>query len=137
MSSIAEQIVDDIVTRLGAASFTTSVTPGKRLFQRSEREALSDPIASVSVGPEQWEKSDRSGTFLKTYEVEVVVAAACSDSQVGTYMELAEEIKEDLATRKMASLPLVGIEQEEPYDEDRLHQSGQFSARITFIYRGF
>jgi hypothetical protein len=138
MASKSVLIVDDLVTALTAGSYTQTIVVTKELVQRTDRAALTGIEVTVSSGLESWEKASRGGVYIKTYEARVVITtAAATDSAVDLYIELSEEIKEDLATQAMSSLACVGIEQDEPYDIDRLYDAGSlFVAMITFQYRG-
>jgi len=129
-------IVDDLVTALTAGSYTQTIVATKELVQRTDRATISVNEVTVSAGVESWEKATRAGIYIKTYEGRVVVTAASTDSGVDLFIELVEEIKEDLSTQKMSSLACVGIEQDEPYDLDRQYDSQLFVAMITFQYRG-
>ena len=130
-------IVDDMVTALTAGTYTQTITASKELLQRTDRAAISANEVTVSAGLETWEKSSRGNAYVKSYETRVVITAPITDSGVDLFIELAEEIKEDIVTQKMSSLPCVSVDQDEPYDVDRVYDSQLFVAMITFTYRGF
>jgi len=136
MTAKAVLIVDDVVTALAAGSYTQTIAATKEIQQRTDRAKISTIEVTASAGLESWEKATRAGIYIKTYEARVVITADTTATTTELLTELSEEIKEDLSTQAMSSLACVGIEQDEPYDIDRLYDSGLFVTLITFQYRG-
>lgn len=140
MSAVVD-IIDAVVTRLNAATFSESFTATKRHFPRRDHEDIDALIVDVYPGTEQWAKLDRNGSYLKTYEINVVVEAPVpsdANDELEPYINLVEEIKNDLVDQKrMASRNLVEVEQEAVYSSDFLELNGLFLAVITFKFKGF
>jgi len=139
MAGASEALVDAVVTKLGTLTLTGTPTIAKDLWVVRLLENLTSLQVVVSGGPEEWEKLTRSGASLKTYSVLVYIVAPCgdSDSDVGGFLELAEEIKTGLiAGGEQAGLVPDSIDQAEPFSQEHLYEAGQFFTYITINYKG-
>ena len=131
-------LADAVATRLNAASFTESFTATRDVLPIKALEDIAALEVSVAAGAEAWEKSDRAGSYTVTYDVIVAVQAPIgTETAVDACLVTVEEVKADLASQRMAGLPLVEVEQEQPFDAELLYSSNVFLAVITFRYRGF
>lgn len=136
--AVIVDLVEAVVARLNAASFTESFTAAKDLLPIKALEDIEVLEVSVAAGAEAWVKGDRAGTYTVSYDVVVAVQAPMTtETDVDACLLTVEEIKADLATQRMASLPLVEVEQDQPFDADMLYTSNVFLAVVTFRYRGF
>jgi hypothetical protein len=142
MPSIQEQIVNAVVSYLDAQTYSQAFTPTKQLVPVFERDDLSGFEVSVYAGPTQREKQSRSGVYLKTYSVGVVVrygadvAAGEQETRAGAFMQLCEEIAASLESQTMAGLHAVEIDQDGPFDPGRVNDVGLFFTTITNRYKG-
>ena len=142
MPGVPETLVDAVVAHLDAATFSQTFTPAKKLVPIFERDQLSGWDVSVHAGSSQREKQAKSGVQLKTYSVGVVVRypadtdQAGLETRAGAFIQLCEEIKDSLATPNMGNLVPVEVEQDLPFDLDRVSSAGVFFAQLTFRYKG-
>ena len=140
MACVSESIIDDLVTRLNAATFSTTITASKRLFPRFELENINSTLVDLYIGGTEYVKEDRAGSYLKSYEVKLVILSpltADTNAALSPLLQLAEDIKNDLAGRAMNSLPLVEINSDDPINFDLVQTSGLVSIIINLIYKGF
>ena len=137
MSSIPVDLVDGVVSRLNAATFTQSFVPEKVLaaqFINKDIDALKVFVYTDSI---EWVKQTRTGVYTRDYTIVVAVVGLCgiTNSEIEPFIELCEEIKDDLATQRITNLNCVEISQEVPYNSDFLVDQGMFLAKIDLTYR--
>lgn len=143
MPSIKQQLVNAVVAHLDAATYSQSFTPVSKLVPNFDRDQLSGFEVAVYAGSEQRTKQTRSGVWLKTYSVGVVVrygadvSAAEQETRAAAFMQLCEEIVESLEDVNMVGLPPVEIEQESPFDQGKVNDFGLFITQIVISYKGF
>ena len=136
-------IADAVLTRLNAATFTSSFTAEKRLFPRFEMEGIDSLSVDVYGASEEWERETRSGVYTRAYDVAVVVDSPVQqsatlpnlNSSIESLIDLLEEIKNDLAGRTMDGCPLIEIAQDEPFDSQFFHEFGFFHSVLIFKYK--
>ncbi len=139
MASVQENIINDVVTRLNAATFTTALTASKRLFPRFKLENITATIVDVYPGPVEYVKQDRAGNYLKGYEIRLVLLSpltADTNAALSPFLVLSEEIKNDLAGRNMAGLPLSQIDSDEFLNFELVQTAGLVSIEINLTYQG-
>lgn len=139
MAAVSETLIDAIVTRLNAGTFTTSFTAAKRLFPRFKLEDITATVVDVFAGGVEFSKLDRAGNYLKSYEIKLVILSpltANTNAALSPFLELSEEIKNDLATRTMSGLPLVEIETDDSINFELVQTAGLISILINLTYRG-
>ena len=139
MASVQENIINDVVTRLNAATFTTALTASKRLFPRFKLENITATIVDVYPGPVEYVKQDRAGNYLKGYEIRLVLWApwpADTNAAGSRFLVLPEQKKHDLAGRNMAGLPLSQIDSDEFLNFELVQTAGLVSIEINLTYQG-
>ena len=139
MAAVTENIIDAIVTRLNAGSFTTSFTAAKRLFPRFKLENVNATIVDLYAGGVDYEKQDRAGTYFKSYEVKLVILSpltADNNAAISPFLLLAEEVINDLSGRTMADRPLTEIETDDLVNFELVQTAGLISISINLIYKG-
>lgn len=142
MAGTPELLVDAVVAHLDVATFSQTFTPTKKLVPIFERDQLSGWDVSVHVGPTQRDKQARSGAQTKTYSVGVVIRYPADSDQAGLetkageVIQLCEEIKDSLATPNMIGLVPVEVDQDVPFDLEKVSSAGLFFAQLTFKYKG-
>lgn len=139
MPAVSENVIDAVVTRLNASTFTTSFTASKRLFPRFQLENISATVVDVFPGSVEYVKLDRAGSYLKTYEIKLVILSpltADNNAALSPFLLLAEEIKDDLAGQLMTGLPLVEIETDDAFNFDLVETAGLVTYQITLFYKG-
>lgn len=139
MAAVSETIIDAIVTRLNAASFTETFTASKKLFPRVELENISATVIDIYAGSVEYTKQNRAADYQKTYEIKLVVLSpltADTNAAISPFLELAEEVKADLSTQLMAGLPLVEIESDDSINFELIQTAGLISILINLKYRG-
>lgn len=140
MAATIETLVDAVAARLTAASYSQDVTATKSLFPYALLEDVDALTVQVYGGPESWGKETRGAMYSRMLDVVVAVKAPCerTNTAIGGYLQLVEEIKKDLATYQASSSHALGeILQSEPYSVQALLDTGLFLAQVTFRYRGF
>lgn len=143
MPGVQEQIVNAVVAHLDAATYSHSFTLAKKLVPVFDRDQLGGFDVAVYAGPVIREKQSRSGVYLKTYSVGVVVrygadvSAAEQETRASHFMQLCEEISASLENVNMAGLPPVEIEQDSPFDPGKVSDTGLFFTQIIVRYKGF
>lgn len=141
MPGVQEGLVNAVVSYLDAAVFSQSFTPAKKLVPDFQRDALSGYAVDVYAGPATREKQSRSGVWLKTWSVGIVVrcaadlSAAQLETKAGEFLQLCEEICESLRAQNMAGLPPVEIDQESPFDMGKISDYGLLFAQIIVKYK--
>ena len=92
MAAVSETLIDAIVTRLNAGTFTTSFTAAKRLFPRFKLEDITATVVDVFAGGVEFSKIDRAGNYLKSYEIKLVVLSpltANTNAALSPFLELS------------------------------------------------
>lgn len=143
MAGVQETLAAAVVAHIDAATYSQSFTPEKKLVPTFERDQLDGYAVSVYCGPAVREKQSRSGVYLKTWSVGIVIrcaadlSAAQLETKAGDFLQLCEEIADSLEDVNMAGLPPVEIDQEAPFDMGKVSDHGMLFAQITIKYKGF
>lgn len=138
MSATIVNLVDEIVVRLNAVSFTLSFTAVRDLFPIKQSENIEELEVNVVAGPEAWTKLDRDASYLVNYDALVVVEGPVgTTADLEDYTELVEQIKADLVKQKLAGMRVAEVIQDSPFNQERLYTENIFFTIITFRYRGF
>lgn len=142
MASFIDDLADAVVTRLGAATLTTAVTPVKQSLSLEHIPDIGSATVYVFPGSIERTRIGRA-QWTRTYDVNVVVCAPVTigseNTQIETYLELTEEIADDLDEQRLTSKSLICYEivQDQPYDMDILNEHSLFCVTLTFRYKGF
>jgi hypothetical protein len=142
MAGIQEQLVDAVVSYLSGLTLSQSPTVEKKLVPNFERDQLSGFVLSVFAGPHTREKQSRSGVYLKTWSIGIVIRCGADVTQAeqeilaGQFLQLSEEIAAALEAQEMAGLAPVEIEQDMPFDQSKVSDYATFMAQFTIRYKG-
>ncbi len=145
MPSVAESLVDAVITHLDGLTLSMAFTPAKLLVPVYERDDLEDDELEVTAhaGPIARQRLTRGGTWIKTYSVGVVIRYASDDppeileTKAAELQLLAEEIMDAMGSASMLGMPLVEIEQDVPFDLGQVQDGGLLRSEITLRYKGF
>lgn len=138
MASHAEDLTDAVVSYLNGLSLSQSFTSTKRLFPRRNKADISALTVDVFPISEEWDKLTRGGTYERVYTVAVAVIKPIDNdnTDIGTNLTLAEEIKENLSNQTLDSKLCIGLDQPELYSYDFVADSGFFVSQINFRFKG-
>ncbi len=145
MPSVAESLVDGVISHLGGLTLSMAFTPSKLLVPVYDRDDLADDELEVTAhaGPIIRQRLTRGGSWIKTYSVGLVIRYASDDppeileTKAGELQLLAEDIMNALGSVSIAGCPLVEIEQDVPFDLGQVQNDGLMKTEITLRYKGF
>lgn len=145
MPSVAESLVDAVITHLDGLTLSKAFTPSKLLVPVYDRDDLEDDELEVTAhaGPITRQRLTRGGTWIKTYSVGLVIRYASDDApdvletKAGELQLLAEEIMDAMGSVSILGMPLVEIEQDVPFDLGQVQDNGLMKSDITLRYKGF
>lgn len=145
MPSVAESLVDAVITHLDGLTLSMAFTPAKLLVPVYARDDLDADELEVTAhaGPILRQRLTRGGIWIKTYSVGLVIRYASDDpkadleTKAGELQLLAEEIMDAMGSVSMAGMPLVEIEQDVPFDLGHVQDNGLMKSEITLRYKGF
>jgi hypothetical protein len=143
MPGVRETLVDAVVAFIDAATYSQAFTPAKKLVPIFERDVLTGYDVTLYAGPIERVEQSRGGVYLKTYTVGLVVRTtadgnnAQNETKTGEFLQLVEEICNSLQGVKMAGLPLVEIEEDQPFDVGKVSDNGVLMTQVNLRYKGF
>lgn len=144
MSSKPELIAEAVITHLTGGSFAYPLAVSKKLVPVYDRDALPEGWeVTVHVGPQQRTKQARAGSFLRVYQVGIVlryqpVATELENASVAKVLQVSEEIMDSLEAFKPLGLYAIDeIEQSDPFSLSKQDENGYYLTQIFARYKGF
>lgn len=139
MASKAEDLVDAIVARLAAGTFTVPVTVSKALVPVYDRADLTGVKVDVFSGGRTWEKQSRGGLWMNGYVIGLVIRkpAKPTNTDIGQLLLLTEQLFDWLKDQSFSGVVLQEGEQDEPYKMEALLDEGKGFVELRLIYKGF
>ncbi len=141
MASLAEQIATAAKSRLDAISGALSA-PFSSVLDMDGRSTPSTIGAQAVVivsplGPQAWERAGRGTSKAKVIGVVVAIKQRCTaEADLSGYLELAEEILDDLSAQALAGFTWQSLDAGEPFDFDTFQQTGVASLTAGLEFKG-
>jgi hypothetical protein len=141
MPGVQETLVDAVVAYLDGLTFSQSITLEKKLVPNFAREDLEGFTVSVYAGPSSREKANRSGVFIITWGVGIVVRCSAEGSaeeleaKAGQFLELCEELQAALQTQHMDGIVPSEIQMDVPYDQSKVSDMATFFTQFIVNYK--
>lgn len=138
MASKAEDLVDAIVARLAAGTYTVPVTVSKVLAPVYNRSELAGVRVDVFSGGRTWEKQGRGSIWLNGYVIGIVIRkpAKQTNEDMGEILLLTEQIFDQLKDQSFSGVVLQEGEQDEPFRMESLLDEGKGHVELRLTYKG-
>jgi len=138
MASKAEDLVDAIVTRLAAGTYTVPVTVSKVLAPVYNRSELAGVRVDIFSGGRTWEKLNRGSVWLNGYVIGIVVRKPAKpvNDDIGQLLLLTEQLFDQVKDQTFAGVVLQEGEQDEPFRMESLLDEGKGHIELRLTYKG-
>jgi hypothetical protein len=144
MSSKPEQIADAVLSYLAGGSYAYTLAVSKKLVPVYDRNQLDEGWeVTIHVGPQTRTKQTRSGTFLRIYQIGIVIryqppANESENTSAAKVLQVSEEVMDNLqGFMPLGDFVLEETEQSDPFSLSKQDESGYYLTQIFARYKGF